>query len=216
MRGSWRGRGAAVVAVVALIGGGALALPGVASAAPVVHRGPTDTVLGRTMASWSAPFLTWAFERSSVDFSTRRPAWGDCAKGQRGRMFFLPTSFGGTQRVACTVAAGTPVLMTPAGSISTAPDREYSLDLARRDEVVQVGLRIDGVPVAIRDRDWVRKTGFRLRFPGERPAPAAFGGYVFVVTGLDPGVHEVVLFDRIVDQSGVFRARMTVTLTVTA
>jgi hypothetical protein len=173
-------------------------------------------VLGRTVASWSVPFIKWAFERSSADFSKRTPTWGDCATGQRGRVFFLPIALGGTARVACTVAAGVPVIMSPAGATSTAPERGYALDLARRDEVAQVGLKIDGVPVRIRAGDWVRKKGFPLRLPGERSAPGALGGYNFIVTGLDPGVHEVVLFDRIVAPGIVFTARMTVTLTVTA
>ena len=210
-----RGRPAVPLAFAALIGGGAALLPGAATAAPVVHRGPSDTVLGRTVASWTPSFLKWAFERSSADFSTRTPTWGDCATGQGGRVFFLPISFGGTQRVACTVAAGVPVLMSPAGLTVTGPDRAFALDLARRDEVVQVGMKIDGVPVRIRARDWVRKTGFSLKLPGERPAPAAFGGYNFLATGLDPGVHEVVLFDRIVAPGLVVRARMIVSLTVT-
>jgi hypothetical protein len=205
----------AALGVACVVGGGAALLPGVASAAPVVHRGASDTVLGRTIPSWSVPFVTWAFERSSADFSKRTPTWGDCATGQRGRVFFLPMALGGTQRVACSVAVGTPVLMSPAGATSTAPERAWALDLARRDQVVQVGLKIDGVPVRIRARDWVRKTGFSLRLPGERRAPGAFGGYNFIVTGLDPGVHEVVLFDRIVAPGVVFTARMIVTLTVT-
>jgi hypothetical protein len=215
MRFSRHGRRAAALGVACVVGGGAALLPGVASAAPVVHRGPSETVLGRTIPSWSVPFIKWAFERSSADFSKRTPTWGDCATGQRGRVFFLPIALGGTQRVSCTVAAGTPVMMSSAGATATAPERAWALDLARRDEVVQVGLKIDGVPVRIRKEDWVRKTGFSLRLPGERPGPGALGGYNFIVTGLDPGVHEVVLFDRIVAPGVVFKARLIASLTVT-
>ena len=71
------------------------------------------------------------------------------------------------------------------------------------------GVKIDGVPLRVRPGDWVRKAGFRM---GGGAGAAA--GYFYVLDGLSPGTHTIVLFTRVEPPGAVFRSRMTVTLTV--
>jgi hypothetical protein len=172
--------------------------------APRVLRGD-DVVAGRSVTAWTAPYSTWLVERSKPK---------DCAAGQRGRMFFLYSSGGGAVRVNCTVDAGAPVMVLPAGIICWDDTRRVvardCLTPANRDAVKQVGVKIDGVPLRIRPRDWVGRHGFRIE-----STPAATAGYYFVIDGLSPGRHTIALFDR-VEPPGepVFRARTIATLTV--
>ena len=70
-------------------------------------------------------------------------------------------------------------------------------------------VKIDGVPLRVRPGDWVRKAGFRM---GGGAGAAA--GYFYVLDGLSPGTHTIVLFTRVEPPGAVFRSRMTVTLTV--
>jgi hypothetical protein len=171
---------------------------GAQAPAPQVLRG-TDVVAGRTVTAWTAPMVTWLVERNKPK---------DCQAGQRGRMFFLPSSTGGNLRADCTVAAGTPVMILPAGII-TIDETRFGIDPARQDDVVRVGVKIDGVPLRVRRSDWVRKHGFRLKGGG-----GATSGYYYAISGLAPGAHTIVLFDRVEPPGLVFRARTTISLTV--
>jgi hypothetical protein len=190
------------------VGAAALAV-GVAPAAahaqgPQVLSGE-QVVAGRTVTAWAAPMATWLIERA-------KPT--DCQAGQRGPMFFLYSSSGGHVKVDCTVQAGLPVMVLPAGVIcwdeeEPGDEARFCMSPQRRREVVQVGVKVDGVPFKVRPRDWTGRHGFRIR-----DTPAATGGYYFAITGMEPGAHTIVLFDRIKAPGVRFRARTTISLTV--
>ena len=196
-----RPRKAPLLALATAAALGAAAAPGNANAqGPRVLSGD-QVVAGRTVTAWSAPMATWLVERA-------KPT--DCNAGQRGRMFFLYSAGGGHAKVDCTVAAGTPLMILPAGIICWDKDVPMCLSPKRRREVVQVGVKIDGLPLKVRRRDWTSKSGFKIR-----GAPGSTAGYYYVLDGLAPGPHTIVLFDRVEPPgAGVSRARTTISLTV--
>ena len=184
-----------VGAVVAIALG---AIPANAQEPQVLRQ--DDTVAGRTVTAWTAPYSKWLWERAKPK---------NCQAGQRGRMFFLPAAGPGNHTADCTVEQGTPVIILPAG-ILCVDDTRLCLDPRRQRDVKQVGVKIDGVPLRVRPGDWVSKSGFRM---GGGAGAAA--GYFYVLDGLSLGTHTIVLFDKVVlPDKSVFRARMTVTLTV--
>lgn len=172
---------AAVRAAAALIVAGTLAGAAGAAAGQSPPAGPqlsrsTDGVAGRTVIAWAAPFARFQ--------DGARPS--DCARGQRGLVFFIPPATGPSQRTQCTVAAGRPILVSPAGLVCTVPDRGFCTAAERINDVRRVRLTIDGAPVTIRQFDWVSRQAFRL--DGEQ---AAVAGYVYIIRGLAPGAHTI-------------------------
>jgi hypothetical protein len=161
-----------------------------------------DTVAGRTVNAWVAPYAKWNWERF-------KPT--NCQAGQRGRMFFLPASGPGNHTASCTVDVGTPVMATPATLLcSGVRDVPTCLDPQVQHQVKQAGVKIDGVPLRVRPRDWVTKSGFSM---GGGPGAAA--GYYYVLDGLSVGTHTIVLFTRVRPPGQpAFRSRMTITLVV--
>ena len=66
-----------------------------------------------------------------------------------------------------------------------------------------MGVKIDGVPLRVRPRDWTGRHGFEI--DGTRGATA---GHYFVLDGLTGGRHTIVLFVR-AEKDVIFRARTT-------
>lgn len=195
--GGRRWAAAAVLGALAALA----ALPVPASGAPPQVLRQDDRVAGRTVSAWLEPYSRWL-----LDLADPR----DCRKGQRGRMFFLPASTGGSERATCTVPPGKPVILSPAGVTCIRSGLSFCLAPARRREAVQVGVKIDGAPLRIRPADWISRRGFRI---GRDRAATA--GYYYVLRGLAAGPHTIVLFVRYqAPDEPVFRARMTVRLTV--
>jgi hypothetical protein len=98
-------------------------------------------------------------------------------------------------------------MVTPAAVICTVPDRGYCTDTSRINDVRRVRVTIDGVPVTIRNFDWVSRQAFRLG-----GTAASVAGYMYIVSGLAPGTHTIVASATYRDP--VERFRMTATITV--
>ena len=152
------------------------------------------------MIAWAAPFARYQWDSA-------RPA--DCARGQRGLVFFIPSATGANQRTRCTVAADQPILVSPANVICTVPDRGFCTDDARVNDVRRVRLTIDGAPVTVRHFDWVARQAFRVS-----EGPAAVAGYVYIIRGLAPGVHTIASSARVRTPGGPLARGMTATVTI--
>jgi hypothetical protein len=201
-----RVRAALLAAALALVAG-VLASP-VAPAAPPpfeVLRGG-DVVAGRTVRAWTGPYTVWDVERRKRS---------DCRAGQRGRMFFLPTSDGGNQRADCEVPLHRPVFLMPAGLECWDFDSVEQLVTdcrapSIRRLVRRVEVTVDGRPIAVRAGDWTGRHGFRVK-----GTPAAVSCYCYAIRNLAPGPHRIALYDEIAPPGEpVFRARMTIRLEV--
>lgn len=142
----------ALVAGVALAAG-AGAAAGQSGTSGVQSSRSVDAVAGRTVIAWSAPFARYQ-ERGG-------PA--DCGRGQRGLVLFIPIARGPNQRTSCTAEVNQAVMVSPAATTCTPPDRGLCTDFALVNDVRRVRITIDGVPVRLRPFDWVSRQGFRVR-----------------------------------------------------
>jgi hypothetical protein len=188
----------ALFAAVAL-GGGAAAVASAQSApaGPQISRS-TDAVAGRTVVAWAAPFARFQAERARLS---------DCARGQRGLVFFIPASRGGNGRTSCTVSSTQPIMVSPAAFVCTVPDRGFCTDTARINDVRRVRTTIDGQPVTLRQFDWVSRQSFRVD-----GAQASVAGYMYIISGLAPGRHTIVA--EATFRSPTERFRTTASITV--
>lgn len=194
------------VLLLALLAGAVLATGAVAAAGQSAPSGPqilrsSDGIAGRTVISWMAPFAQFQDERASRS---------DCSRGQRPVMLFVPAATGSNDRVDCTVPLGRPVMVSPAAYLCVAPNRGLCTDTGRINDVRGVRLAIDGVPVTIRQFDWVSRQAFTLD-----GAPGAVGGYGYIISGLSAGRHTIATSASLALDPGPGRVRLRMTATIT-
>jgi hypothetical protein len=189
---------AALLAAAALAGSAALAVGQTGSSGPQISRS-TDAVAGRTVVAWAGPFARFQADRA-------RPS--DCARGQRGLVFFIPGATGTNQRTDCTVPAGQQILVSPAWFICHVPQRGFCTDTARINDVRRVRVTIDGAPVTVRQFDWVSQS---IPIEGR---PAAVAGYVYIIGGLTPGDHTIATSATTRLGRATLLRRMTASVTV--
>ena len=190
-------RATIAILAAALAVGAAAAWGQSAPAGPTVARS-SQGVAGRTVIAWSAPFAQFQAERA------RR---SDCSRGQRSLVLFIPAAQGPDQRTSCTAELNQSVMISPAGIICTVPDRGFCTDTARINDVRRVHLSIDGVPVKVRQFDWVSRQAFRVD-----GTEASVAGYMYIISGLPAGEHTIVAAATF--RNPTQRFRMTATVTV--
>lgn len=183
--------------------------------------GPHSSPLGVSYRQWAVRWSRWAFSTPTPQNALADPA--NCDLGQAGPAFFLPAGSGGAHTATCNVPAGQPIVVVPAGVVSTAntgggdtaaelrADARSVADTVRRPTIV-----IDGQagPDPARFR---RQAVFTLTMPEDNlfgvaagPTLAAVDVDLVVLQPLPVGQHEITLNARFVGDTTDYRLTLTV------
>jgi hypothetical protein len=199
-RRNWRGI-ARVIAVV--VGFAALATVAAAWADsnPRVYS-PNARPHGTTLTEWGEKWVQWAFSIPPDQSPFLDPDGRFCQVGQSGPVFFLGASFGGDIVRSCTVATGTPLLISPGGTICILHvDAETEEGLRacveqQIDAVTNVVMDVDGIAVEGLSRYIIESPLFGFTLPADNVLglqageyQAILGGYFVLVKPLPPGEH---------------------------
>ena len=190
-------------AAVVLAGSvGFVALTATASAQSSVIP-PSAHPYGASYSEWTTRWTRWLFEAPRSRSPLVRPTNCGINPDPFPSVRFLgPPPGPGRFSVSCRVRAGTPIFISPAGTICTgATDRTYSARALRR--CVRGGLAaFRGVVVTLDGRRISRYLTFTPRFllrlpendlfgASVRETPALLGGWFAMIRPLAPGVHRM-------------------------
>src|SRR5580693_2944856 len=81
---------------------------------------PQSHPYGLSYSQWAERWSQWAFGTPTSENALANPA--NCNFNQRGPAFMLPAASGPGVVATCTVAAGEPLLLAPAGNLYTPGD----------------------------------------------------------------------------------------------
>lgn len=168
--------------------------------------GPNSKPFGKTYGEWSAEWWQWAVSIPTGDNPVADTTGGSCVVGQRGPVWFLAGSFGGTVTRSCTIPQNTalffPVLNSFCDNVGVDPPMtadqlrqcaSYGFDTAI------VSVEVDGQSIGnLNDFQFasplfshsVPKKNI-LGYPAGTTFPAAGYGYYLMLQPLSVGAHTV-------------------------
>jgi hypothetical protein len=161
---------------------------------------PQSHPYGLSYSQWSARWSQWAFGTPTPQNALANPA--NCNLNQRGPVFMLPTATGPGVVATCTVPAGEPMLLAPAGSLYTPGDglNTYPQLLAAAkadtDGLTSVSASLDGT--SLPTQPFRTASPFVLFLSSDNilgmsggPTRAAIDGYFLMLRALPPGIHVI-------------------------
>jgi hypothetical protein len=201
-RGNWLGV-ARVVAVV--VGLAALASVAAAWAEPNPRAfAPNARPHGASLTQWGEEWVRWTFSVPADQSPFLDPDGRFCQVGQSGPVFFLGASFEGTPVRSCTVATGTPLLLSPGGNLCILHIDAETVEELRAcvhqftDTLTNVSADVDGVSVQGLARYSIDSPLFGFSLPTNNVLGLPPGQYQGVVGGffvmfkpLPPGEHVI-------------------------
>jgi hypothetical protein len=158
------------LALVLLAGGMLLTLlaPSAAASSFTIVQ-PTEKYAGKTYGQWSAAWWQWAANISEPNSPVTDDTGADCAVNQKGSVWFLAGTTGGSATRSCTVPADKAILVpiingecsTVEGNGTTDAElRACARDLI--DHVTQTSASVDGTAI---DLGPVSQGRFRFQSP---------------------------------------------------
>jgi hypothetical protein len=183
---------------------------------------PQSQPLGLSYSKWAARWSQWAFGTPTPENPLADPA-ANCNVAQRGPAFFLPAPSGPGTLATCTVSAGEPILLTPAGTIETPGEgvantfpAVLAAAKAGTDVITNIAATLDGRSLPI--QGFRTASPFVLFLPSDNilggpagPNLAAINGYFLMLKPLCGGTHTITTTDTFSDGS---TADITITLKV--
>lgn len=182
---------------------------------------PFSHAFGATYPQLAGDWFTWSLEvpdRENVLFHPE-----NCAVGQGGKIFFLPSSVSEGLEVDCEIPSGAAIMAHVGGTVTFVRDRDPD---QVRDHLTRfvtknlsvVRARVDGQRIKDLRTYMTVSDQFHVDIPpdaifGLRPGPReAFAVGVFLLfRPLSPGSHTITLYDEF---SNGFKAGVTVHVTV--
>jgi hypothetical protein len=181
---------------------------------------PQSYPYGLSYSQWAVRWSQWAFGTPTPQNALADPA--NCNVNQRGPVFMLPAATGPGVVATCTVPAGEPMLLAPAGSLYTPGDglNTYPQLLAAAkaevDGLTGVSASLDGT--SLPTQPFRTASPFVLFLPSNNilgmsggPTRAAIDGYFLMLRALPPGTHVIKAADTFPDGTS---ADITITVTV--
>jgi hypothetical protein len=171
----------------------------------------------------AAAWTRWAFGTPTPGSSIADPA--NCNVAQQGYLRFLAPATDTGQSTACTIPAGSALVVSPGGGVATRAGGDGStirqllqVASATADDITGVSVTLDGVPItAPRLRAPVP---FVLRLPADNvlgaPAgitAAAVDGFFVTLRNLSVGHHVVTVSDTFISDGSTLSLTADVTVT---
>jgi hypothetical protein len=128
---------------------GLLAPPAAAASFTVVQ--PTEKYAGKTYGQWSVAWWQWA--AAAVPSPVTDPTGADCAVGQRGPVWFLAGTTGGTATRSCTIPSGKgilfPVINGECSTVEGTPEADLAACATGQidDFVTETSASVDGTAI---------------------------------------------------------------------
>jgi hypothetical protein len=195
--------------------------PGYGAHGSVAVYPPQSRPLGLSYPTWATRWSQWAFGTPLPGNPLADPT--NCNVAQRGPTFFLPAPSGPGTVSTCTVPAGEPLLLAPAGNLYTPGDGVantvpalLAAAKAATDGLTDVGATLDGRSLPV--QQFRTASPFVLVMPsdnllgiGAGPTLAAIDGYFLLLQPLCSGTHTITTTDTFPDRS---TADITITVKV--
>ena len=186
---------------------------------------PGSDPLGVSYGDWASRWWTWLL---GFPADTSPALVDSCDAGQGTDVVFIPQTFLDMNvQTTCHVAAGQSVLVSPAGSLTTADPGDTDADIiastaAALESLTNIRLTVDGQDVPGLDAYLVAGDPFELPLVAdnlfgapEGTARAVGGGWFVMLSDLAPGTHTIVVHDESQDpEAGLQAAELTATVEV--
>jgi hypothetical protein len=207
-----------------------------ASASSFTIVQPTQKYAGKTYGQWSAAWWQWAANISEPNSPVTDDTGADCAVQQKGPVWFLAGSTGGSVTRSCTVPADKAILVPVINGECSSVEGNGTTDAALRacatgqmDAVTQTSASVDGTAI---DLGPVSEGRFRFQSPlftitfapnnGFYPDGSVAGtgkavadGFWVLVKPLSKGQHTVDVQGTAVFGDFIFQVSVHYDLTVT-
>lgn len=202
------------------------ALPSAAAGTSIAP--PGSDPLGVPYGDWAGRWWSWLI---SVPADQSPALTDNCAAGQTGDVLMIPhTTFGNELATTCHITEGQSVLASAGGTFCDDADgtTKTELEMVRcvdlgRNEFLGARITVDGVDVPNIGMHWALSPLTEITYPEGNifglPAGTAHGvagGWFAMISGLEPGTHEIVVHDELIDAGETISAQVTATVEVAA
>jgi len=188
---------------------------------------------GFTFAEWTAKWLQWALSIPKENNPANDDSGKNCALDQKGPVWFLAGTFGGSATRNCTIPAGKAILfpiLNAECSYSEYPKLKTDSDLrscakASADPIGDMAVNIDGINLENLQKYRVQSPLFNITFPASNAYGIKAGttqsvadGYWIFLNPVPAGNHKIHFKGAIIDYTSTaivnFSIDVTYNLTV--
>jgi hypothetical protein len=207
-----------------------LALDGIANSAIADSINPglfstQSTPYGKPYSNWAGDWWRWWFSNTAADNPAADPTGANCAKNQKGDVWMLAGTMGGSAERTCTIPAGKAILFPIIGSECTYaeyPNVRSDSELetcARADNnaVAHLEATIDGTRLQQLEKYRILSPIFNIIIKEDNPGGAPPGptkmvsdGYYVFLEPLPPGKHELHFIGTTLDNPTTGSTRLAI------